>query len=93
MILKKNSYVNLLHNTLVYLQRNKIKKGEAENALKTKYEVWVDEVEGQNYYYYYEERVSYGEFAGSYAQDAEGLSDNFINEVLEGDPDVYWNID
>jgi len=39
------------------------------------------------------DRESYGEFAGSYAQDVEGLSDDFINDVLEGDPDNYWNID
>jgi hypothetical protein len=36
---------------------------------------------------------SYGEYAGSYAQDVEGLSDDFINDVLDGDPDNYWNID
>ena len=38
-------------------------------------------------------RESFGEYAGSYAQDVEGLSDDFINDVLEGDPDNYWNID
>lgn len=35
----------------------------------------------------------YGEFAGSYAQDVRGLSDEFINDVLDGDPELYWNID
>jgi hypothetical protein len=35
----------------------------------------------------------YGEFAGSYAQDIEGLDDDTINDAFEGDPDNYWNID
>lgn len=38
-------------------------------------------------------KESFGQYAGSYAQDVEGLSDDFINDVLEGDPDNYWNID
>ncbi len=43
----------------------------------------------QNYY----ERESYSQYAGSYAQDVEGLSDDFINDVLDGNPDAYWNTD
>ena len=39
------------------------------------------------------ESETHGRYAGSYAQDVEGLSDNFIDEVLDGDPDAYWNID
>lgn len=35
----------------------------------------------------------YGEFAGSYAQDVMGYSDEVINDAFEGDPDAYWNID
>ena len=31
--------------------------------------------------------------AGSYAQDVEGWSDDDIDEVFDGDPDAYWNID
>lgn len=41
----------------------------------------------------YVERPSYGKYAGSYAQDYEGLSDNFIDDVLDGFEDAYWNID
>ncbi len=37
---------------------------------------------------WYEERATYHEYNGAY-----GLSDQFINDVLEGDPDNYWNID
>jgi len=36
---------------------------------------------------------SYGNYAGTYAQDVEGLSDDFINDVLDGCPEAYWNID
>ena len=40
---------------------------------------------------YYEE--SYGEFAGTYAQDYMGFSDDTIYDAFEGDADAYWNID
>ena len=36
---------------------------------------------------------SYGRYSGSYAQDVEGWSDDDIDEVFDGDPDAYWNID
>jgi antitoxin component YwqK of YwqJK toxin-antitoxin module len=39
------------------------------------------------------ENESFGKYQGSYAQDKEGLSDNFIDDALDGDPDNYWNID
>ena len=35
----------------------------------------------------------YGEFAGSYAQNVMGYSDDVIYDAFEGDPDAYWNID
>ena len=36
---------------------------------------------------------SFGRYAGSYAQDVEGWSDEDIDDVFDGDPDNYWNID
>jgi hypothetical protein len=46
---------------------------------------------------YYDDSCNYeeseSEYAGSYAHDVEGLSDDFIDDVLDGDPDNYWNID
>ena len=36
---------------------------------------------------------SYGEYAGSYAQDVEGYSDDVIDDAFDGDPEAYWNID
>jgi hypothetical protein len=35
----------------------------------------------------------YGRYAGSYAQDEMGWSDDDIDTVLDGNPDAYWNID
>jgi hypothetical protein len=40
-----------------------------------------------------EKKETFGRYAGSYAQDDMGYSDNFIDDVLEGDPSLYWNID
>lgn len=39
------------------------------------------------------DKPTYGKYAGSYAQDYEGLSDDFIDDVLDGFEDAYWNID
>lgn len=41
---------------------------------------------------YYEERT-YECYNGSYAQDVEGWSDQDIDDVFDGDPEAYWNID
>ena len=43
-------------------------------------------------YSHYESR-HYEEYAGSYAQDVMGYSDEDINDAFEGDSDAYWNID
>lgn len=36
---------------------------------------------------------TYGRYAGSYAQDEMGYSDDDIDTIFDGDPDAYWNID
>lgn len=41
----------------------------------------------------YRYNTHYGEYAGSYAQEVMGYSDDFINDAFDGDPDAYWNID
>src|SRR5690554_957889 len=66
---------------------------EGVNKLNEKHEQRETEQEDYGDYYEDYERESYGEYAGSYAQDVEGLSDDFINDVLDGEPDAYWNID
>lgn len=47
--------------------------------------------------YYYDTSddygTHYGAYAGSYAQDVMGYSDDVIDDAFEGDPDAYWNID
>lgn len=35
----------------------------------------------------------YGEYAGCYAQDVMGYSDDVIGDAFDGEPDAYWNID
>lgn len=35
----------------------------------------------------------YGEYAGTYAQDVMGYSDDEINDAFDGEPEAYWNID
>lgn len=39
------------------------------------------------------EEETYENYNYSYAQSEEGWSDQDIDEVLDGDPDAYWNID
>lgn len=36
---------------------------------------------------------NYGEYAGTYAQDVAGYSDDVINDAFDGEPEAYWNID
>lgn len=40
-----------------------------------------------------ENRKVYEKYSGTYAQDIEGLDDDFIDDVLGGEPEAYWNID
>lgn len=39
------------------------------------------------------EPQSFSRYAGTYAQDEMGWSDDDIDTVLDGEPDAYWNID
>jgi hypothetical protein len=65
---------------------------EARQKLADKHSTWANEQEDVDSYVHVT-RESYGQYTGSYAQDVEGLSDDFINDVLGGEPDAYWNID
>lgn len=47
--------------------------------------------EGNTYLGY--EPQHYSEYAGSYAQDEMGYSDEDIDTIFDGDPSAYWNID
>jgi len=52
-----------------------------------------DYVRGNKFSDSFSEKKTYGKYSGTYAQDVEGLSDNYIDIVLDGQPDAYWNID
>lgn len=52
-----------------------------------------DYYEEDNYEPDYYEEETYERYNGSYAQDVEGWSDQDIDDVFDGDPDAYWNID
>jgi hypothetical protein len=43
--------------------------------------------------FYDEDKETYGRYHGSYAQDVEDWSDQDIDDVFDGDPEAYWNID
>ena len=40
---------------------------------------------------YYEDYED--EYAGTYAHDVAGFSDEEIDTIFDGEPDAYWNID
>ena len=40
-----------------------------------------------------EESRTFERYAGSWAQDVEGYSDEDIDTIFDGDPNAYWNID
>lgn len=35
----------------------------------------------------------YGRYAGTFAQDEMGYSDDEIDTIFDGDPNAYWNVD
>ncbi|MDA3815967.1 MAG: hypothetical protein PF486_01225 [Prolixibacteraceae bacterium] len=69
------------------LSTNKLVKHEI-NIFEDSDDYWFENTINMDF-----DRPSYGQYHGSHAQDIEGLSDDFINDALEGDPDAYWNID
>ncbi len=62
-------------------------------TLFKKYIPYDEYYQDNNYEDYYKQRETYGKYEGTWAQDVEGLSDDFIDDVLGGEPDAYWNID
>lgn len=55
--------------------------------------IYHDNYEDSNKWDYQEDDSSYGRYAGSYAQDEMGYSDDDIDTIFDGDPSAYWNID
>lgn len=61
---------------------------------KFTYPKWKEKLhDNDSEYEEYDYGNNYGEYAGSYAQDVMGFSDDVINDAFDGDPDAYWNID
>ncbi len=46
-----------------------------------------------NYYVEDEWDGEVSEYAGTYVHDVAGFSDDEIDDIFDGDPDAYWNID
>ena len=72
-------------------QIGRIRKGEFIPTIT------IDSSEKGDRHYYRRlsnwERPTYERYAGSYAQDEMGYSDNDIDTIFDGDPSAYWNID
>lgn len=41
----------------------------------------------------YQDEKTYDRYRGTWAQDVEGYSDDEIDDIFDGDPSAYWNID
>lgn len=66
------------------------------NLHRNKYKQSYDEDnydENDEYEPTYEESPTFEKYAGSWAQDVEGYSDDDIDTLFDGDPSAYWNID
>lgn len=82
---------NILFVTGMYFCLREMKQGgpaEIRKPIKCKNMAYYDD----DYYDDYD-RPTYDNYNGSYAQDVEGWSDQMIDDVLDGEPDAYWNID
>lgn len=68
---------------------------EAKQSLKDKFDNWQNVLKREQMDHDDEsyEQATYENYNGSYAQDIEGWSDQDIDDVFDGDPDAYWNID
>ncbi len=56
-------------------------------------EIYEDSEEEFRNYIESNDKNIYGRYAGSYAQDEMGYSDDDIDTIFDGDPSAYWNID
>lgn len=98
-VLNSNDFVNHHHfqpESEIYDDESYFEECEEEEIDEDYY---CEDSEPDDTYYdsddydpYYEERT-YERYNGSYAQDVEGWSDQDIDDVFDGDPDAYWNID
>lgn len=66
---------------------------DEEERYGRRYRYEDDEDYGYGGYDDYDDDCHYGAYAGTYAQDVAGYSDEAIDAAFDGDPDAYWNID
>lgn len=105
---KKWGIINTKGKEVLPLEYDNIWKFFGKNRISTKVikrgiakEIYFDELNLQSYKSTHSIReeteesygTHYGEYAGTYAQDVMGYSDDAINDAFDGDPDAYWNID
>ena len=57
---------------------------------KMEYDDYDDDYD---WYDNYDNHCNYGRYAGSYAQDVLGYSDDDIDTIFDGDPSAVWNIE
>lgn len=65
---------------------------EYEGVINDDYDDGYDD-EYDDSYNSFSEKSTYGRYAGTYAQDEMGYSDDDIDTIFDGDPSAYWNID
>lgn len=56
-------------------------------------DLYIDDTNFDDGICFEKEPETFDRYNGSYAQDIENCSDQFIEDVLDGDPNAYWNID
>ena len=85
---KIRSEVAHLRNNM-YLCIENLKTNEIMRNKDDYNEDWNEDSHFDQYY----EEETYNEYNGTYVQDVEDWSDQMIDDVLDGEPDAYWNID
>ena len=86
---------NELYENLKTANSIKIQK-EAKKIQDKKYQSYLEELnkaDEEDWNDNYGRSSTYENYNGSYAQDVEGYSDQDIDDIFDGDPDAYWNID
>ena len=86
-IQQKEIHLGLKSEPIIELSTD-IKSNKFEDLEDEDYEEFDD-----HGFYDDSESPTYGRYAGSYAQDEMGYSDDDIDTIFDGDPDAYWNID
>lgn len=69
------------------------KQKQHESSLAEEDDYRDDGMYDDDGYYENTESRTFGRYAGTYAQDEAGFSDEDIDNIFDGEPDAYWNID